>query len=142
MKYNTELLFPTPVKTQNGPAKRTYDVRITINKSGEKKQTIRFGLLNKAADEANKYKFCEVSDVEYLKSRIYFRFHNEQKNRNAHKLSTSKSKNGNVGKAYYFGITPTDRQEKQYRMNWVGKTYHVQYDEDNQMFYIENVKGD
>ena len=131
-------LFPTPTSpANNGGPKRTYDVRITLNKAGGSRQCIRFGFLNKGAAEAGKHGYAEASDIEYLKTRIYFRFHDSRVSRNVHTLSISSSKKP-INRACYFTITPSEKAEKQYRMNWIGKTFMLQYDEDLKLYYIEN----
>lgn len=138
-KIDLGQLFPT-AKGPNTHPKRTYDIKITLNNSGEGRQCIRFGLLNKAAVEADKHGFAEVSNIEYLKTRLYFRFHDSKLNRNVHTLS--KSSKDNSGSGSYFCITPSGKAEKLYRMNWIGKAYMLQYDTDNNLYYIENTKED
>lgn len=140
MKLDMDQLFATPKKRPPiNTGKRNYDIRVTLNKSGKKRTTVRFGLLNAAANEAKKYDYAEVStDTEIMKTRLYFRFHKEKMNANVHKLSISTSENGAPGAGLYFTITPSERAEKIYRMNWIGKTYKLQYDDENELYYIEN----
>lgn len=136
MSKDIEKLFPLPPARSNKQTRvRTYDVRITLNKSGKgNRQVIRFGFLNNAAAEASKHLFVEVSDVEYSKDRIYFRFHDEKLHRNIHTLSKS---NGKTGVGYYFAITPSETAEKIYRMNWIGKEFSFKFDDEIKVHYIE-----
>lgn len=130
-------LFKAPERTRNRFAGKHYDVRITLNKSGGGRQCIRFGFINKGAAEAGKHSYAEASDIEYLKSRIYFRFHETRVSSNVHTLSVSSSKKP-INRACYFTITPNEKAEKLYRMNWIGKTFMLQYDEDLKLYYVEN----
>ena len=141
-----DLLFPKQSKTpKEKHTKKPYDIKITLNKSGkkegsgDKRQCMRFAVLNNAAEEARKHPFIEVSDIEYLRDRIYFRFHDAKTDLTIHTLSTSShKKDGQHG--FYFTITPTEKGDKLYRMNWVGKGYKFQYDSKYEMFYISNDK--
>lgn len=129
-------LFPRPVAIAHATNSRTYDVRITLNKSGVgKANVVRFGFINNAAKALGKFQFIEASDIEYTKNRVYFRCHNEKLHRNVHTLSTNAKSREN---GCYFSITPTAKAEKAYRMNWIGKTYDLLYDADNDLYYIEN----
>jgi hypothetical protein len=113
---------------------RTYDVRITLNKSGRNRQVIRFGFINNAAEEFGKHAFIEASNIEYTKDRIYFRSHDEKINANVHTLSS----NGKTREdSCYFSFTPSDRAEKMYRMNWIGKLFPLFYDNENELHYID-----
>lgn len=122
--------------------KRLYDVRITLNKNGSGgRMAIRFGLINAAAEEGKKHGFAEASnDLNLLKNRIYFLFHDAKTGSNVHQLSASKSRNGSPCAGLYFTVTPSAEEEKIYRMNWIGKTYKLQYDEDYELYFIENIK--
>jgi hypothetical protein len=130
-----------PMKTDNGShkqPKRSYDVRISLNKSGDNRpQVVRFGFINRAAQILGISQFIEASDIEYTKERVYFRTHDEKHHKDIHTLSTnSKTRQDSC----YFAISPSAKAEKIYRMNWVGKTYPLLYDEENELYYIENTK--
>lgn len=118
---------------------RKYDVRITLNKSGDNRQVIRFGFLNKGAEVFEKYKYIEVSDVESKKcpNRIYFRAETEKTNSNMHKLCTNgKSKTKNL----YTSLTPTGKGDKIYRSQWINGTFKIKLDDECGLYYIENAK--
>ena len=138
MKINMNDAFPVPKKRTHIATKRHYDVRVTLNKCGrDNTNVVRFGFINKAAKAFGSHLFIEASDVEYTKNRIYFLCHDEQIHRNVHKLSSNrKAKNDSC----YFAITPSEKAEKIYRMNWIGKTYQIQFDEENDLYFIENGK--
>ena len=126
-------LFPVPER-KRVVTHRTYDVRITLNKSGKARQVIRFGFINQAAAEFGKHTFIEASDIECLKDRIYFRLHDEKINNNVHTLSSNgKSKTDSC----YFSLTPSEKAEKMYRMNWIGKLFPILYDDENELYYID-----
>ena len=134
-KLDLDSLFPAPKKGSRNPVKRTYDVNVTTNHSGKgKKDVIRFGFINYAASVFGSYSFIEASDVEYMKNRIYFRVHDHKANKNVHTLSS------NDQSGFYFAITPSEKAEKIYRMNWVAHTYALKHDGENDLFYIENTK--
>lgn len=141
-KFSEEQLmrmFP-PLHVDHIRRARTYDVRITLNKSGSNKaNVVRFGFINQGAKAISKYRFVEVSDILYTKDRIYFRGHDEKLNKNIHMLSTNSERKED---SCYFAITPTCKAEKAYRMNWIGKTYALLYDEENDLYYVENAKGE
>jgi hypothetical protein len=131
-------MFPKPQKKpRKAKLKRTYDVRVALNKSGKKGNVVRFGLINNAAAVLGVSQYIEVSDIEITKNRIYFRTHDEQTHRNIYKLSKNSSDNGN---GYYFSITPTMKGEKMYRANWVSKTYPLYHDPALDLYFIENAK--
>ena len=130
-KLDLDSLFPAPKKGSRKPVKRTYDVKVTINHSGKgKKDVIRFGFINYAASVFGSYSFIEASDVEYMKNRIYFRVHDHKANKNVYTLQSG----------FHFAITPSEKAEKIYRMNWVAHTYALKHDGENDLFYIENTK--
>lgn len=113
---------------------RTYDVRITLNKNGGERFAIRFGFLNNAIKALNGKAYAQVSNVEKLKTRIYFRTFDHKANLDAHKLSTnSHSRASNL----YMTITPTAGAEKIYRSMWIGKEFSIKYDAYNELYYIE-----
>lgn len=132
-KLDLEKCFRVPEKKKTA-GHRTYDVRITLNKSGKDRQVIRFGFINNAASELGKHAFIEASDIEYTKDRIYFRTHDEKINSNVHMLSSNgKSRMDSC----YFSFTPSDKAEKMYRMNWIGKLFPLLYDSENDLHYID-----
>lgn len=137
-KLDLDSLFPVPKKSSRNPVKRTYDVKVTINHSGEKKDVIRFGFINYAASVFGSHLFIEASDVEFMKNRIYFRMHDNKANKNVHTLSSNKGSKT----SFYFSITPSEKAEKIYRMNWIAHTYALKHDGENDLFYIENTKED
>lgn len=132
-KLDLDKAFHVPEqKTVTGH--RTYDVRITLNKAGSGRQVIRFGFINNAASVFGKHTFIEASDIEYTKDRIYFRSHDEKINTNVHTLSS----NGKTHEdSCYFSFTPSDKAEKMYRMNWIGKLFPLFYDNENELHYID-----
>ena len=67
MKMNLDELFRGPDKTPPVARHRTYDVRVTLNRAGRSKQVIRFGFINRAAEEFGKHPFIEASNIEYIK---------------------------------------------------------------------------
>lgn len=127
--------FPHPEQRTGPGIKRTYDVRVTINKSGKGKDTIRFGFINNAAAIFGIHPFIEVSDVTCTKNRIYFCIHDEKIHRNVHAISGIDKK-----ESCYFTITPSEKAEKIYRMNWIGHTYKITFDKKLGWYYIENSK--
>ena len=139
-KLDLGKLFPPPPKGgHNRQTKRTYDVRITINRAGKgNRNAIRFGFINWAASVFMGCRFIELSDVEYMKNRIYFRAHDQKIHRKVFSLAS----NRNGQNSFYFSITPSEKAEKIYRMNWVGHSYMLKHDDENNLFYIENIEED
>jgi len=133
-KYDLSKLFPPPMARNHKPTHRTYDVRITLNKSGHGKPVVRFGFLNEAAKIFGENPFIEASDVEYIKDRIYFKTHVEKVNNNVHTLSSNGKSRAD---SCYFALTPSDKAEKIYRMNWIGKLFPLFWDEENELYYID-----
>jgi hypothetical protein len=130
-----EKAFPIPKGKSHLAPMRNYDVRISLNKSGGERFSVRFGLINKAADILGDKPFIEVSDVEYTKDRLYFISHNEKHHNNIHTLSINKKERRH---SCYFAITPSEKAEKLYRSKWIGKLCNLLYDEENSLYYIEN----
>ena len=132
-----QIAWMTSSKTNSKPANRNYDVRVTLNKSGGNRHVIRFGFLNQGARVFAKSKYIEVSDVEKLPNRIYFRVFDEKVNPNVHVLSNNyKSRSKNL----YTSMTPSEKAEKIYRMKWINGTYTLKFDEECSLYYIENDK--
>ena len=116
--------------------KRTYDVRITLNKSGEKGYVVRFGFLNKAKEAFADISYMEITDVEKITDRIYFVPSKEQEHNKQFKLSRSdKSQNK------YFTFTPSENAEKIYRANWINGTFRIKKDPECGLWYIENERN-
>ena len=133
-KMNVDDLFDGQDRGPRGKAHRTYDVRITLNKSGSGRQVVRFGFINNGAQEFGKKPFIEASNIERTKDRIYFRTHDEKTSLNIHTLSS----NGKTRQdSCYFTMTPTEKGEKMYRMNWIGKTFMLYYDPEYELHYID-----
>ena len=133
-KYDLDKMFAVREKVQVKKARKTYDVRVSLNKSGHDKPVVRFGFINGAAQEFGKKPFIEASDIEYTKDRVYFRTHDEKTNNNIHTLSSnSKTRQDSC----YFALTPTEKGEKMYRMNWIGKTFMLYYDPEYELHYID-----
>lgn len=133
MTLDLQKAFPIPErKHTNGH--RTYDVRITLNKSGRAKQVVRFGFINDAAKTFGQHPFIEASDLEYTRDKIYFRSHDTKATANVHVLSS----NGKTPQdSCYFTFTPSDKAEKMYRMNWIGKLFPLFYDQATGLYYID-----
>ncbi len=113
---------------------RLYDVRITLNKSGGDRFAIRFGFLNDAVKAFKGKTYAQVSKVEKLPTRIYFRLFDNKANLDAHKLCTnSHSETSNL----YMTITPTTEAEKIYRTKWIGKEFKIKFDSEHALYYIE-----
>ena len=128
--------FPKPEVKPHKASVRNYDIRISLNQSGAgKRMVVRFGLINRAAVILGEKPFIEVSDIEYTKDRIYFATHNEKHHKNIHTISTNSKERQD---SCYFAITPSEKAEKMYRSKWIGKLYNLLYDEENDLYYIEN----
>lgn len=138
MKLDPMKAFPSKGHAPSTHTPRTYDVRVTINKAGEgRPYVIRFGFINKAAKIFGEFPFIEASDIEYTKNRVYFRSQSEKTDGNVHTLSFNKKTRQD---GCYFIISPGEKGEKIYRMSWVGKTFPILYDEENDLYYIETAK--
>ena len=132
-KLDLNGIFAVPER-KKATIHKTYDVRITLNKAGKGRQAIRFGFINKAASVFGEHAFIEASYVERMRERIYFRSHSEKVSANVHVLSS----NGRTRKdSCYFTITPSNEAEKIYRMSWIGKTFPLLYDTENELYYID-----
>lgn len=117
--------------------KRKYDVRITLNKSGDKRFVVRFGFLNKATEELVDANYLEITDVEKIAGRIYFIPSKEKEHNKQFKLSMS-----NKSQNKYFTFTPSEKAEKIYRAKWIGGTFKINKDQECGLWYIENEKND
>lgn len=113
---------------------RLYDVRITLNKCGGDRFAIRFGFLNEAVRAFKGKSYAQVSKVEKLPTKIYFKLFDNKANLDAHKLCTnSHSETSNL----YMTITPTAEAEKIYRTKWIGKDFKIKFDASYGLYYIE-----
>lgn len=113
---------------------RTYDVGITLNKKTTRGGfCIRFGFLNKAKSEFTKKAYLQISSVEKLQDKIYFRPSSEKEYLDCYKVSGV----GNKKQGVYLTIVPSERAEKIYRTKWIGKTFNLKKDDDNGLYYIE-----
>ena len=134
-KTQVNNLFENKAKNKSYESKRTYDVRITLNKSGKGDGfSIRFGFLNNAAKAFGESQYIQISNVEKLQDAIFFRTHNEKMFLDAYKLSSnSKSRTSNC----YTAFTPSVSQEKIYRLKWVNKTFNIQFDDECGLYFIK-----
>ena len=131
---NIDELFDNRQTIKRKSQPRTYDVRITLNKAGDNRSAIRFGFLNDAVSAFGSKSYIQVSKVESLPTRIYFRLFDNKANLDAHKLCTnSKAKATNL----YATITPSVNAEKIYRMKWINKTFKIKYDTTHDLYYVE-----
>lgn len=113
---------------------RIYDVRITLNKSGKVGFVIRFGFLNAAVKAFEGKNYIQVSKVEVLQNRIYFRAFDEKKYVDVYKLCTNpKSKSRNL----YVAMKPSAAAEKIYRAKWINKTFYLQFDDECGLYYVQ-----
>lgn len=110
---------------------RDYDVRITLNKNKDK-FIVRFGFLNRGAEILDGKQYLQVSSVEKMPDRIYFRTFDEKKYLDAYKISSSGNATGK-----YIALLPSEEAEKIYRSRWVGRSFNIKYDEDSGLCYIE-----
>lgn len=129
---NIENLFENKT-VQAYKVKRNYDVRITLNKSGDGRFMIRFGFLNDAAKAFKGGKYVQISRVEVCQDKIYFRVFEEKKYLDAYKLGTNTNSNTSN---LYTAFMPTTAAEKIYRAKWVGKTFKIKYDAENELYFI------
>ena len=113
---------------------RVYDVRITLNKSGRGRFAIRFGFINDAVKAFGNKQYIQISRVDKLQDRIYFRLFDDKANLDAHKLSKN-AKTDTPG--FYTAVTPSEAAEKIYRTKWIGKTFKIQYDTEHKLYYID-----
>ena len=134
MKAN-EIKWPELVKKEYQP-KRTYDVRVTLIKSGraDGKMSIRFGFLNKAAAAFHADRFLLISEPQ--NDRIYFLECSEKKDYRYKKILFSAKKDSS-GKCLCTSFIPSDELDKVYRAKWIGGTFKLQYDDECEMYFIE-----
>ena len=109
------------------------DLKISFIKCG---RTVKFALYRKADGLFTPRQYIEVSDVQKLPERIYFRTHDGKINPNVHKITTTT-------KSSFFIVTPGSKaKEDIYRDKWVGKGYTLKMDEECGLYYIECEEGD
>lgn len=125
-------------ENKRGRRKRTWDVRITLNKSGTESRNmkVRFGFINKAAEVFHAGQYIAMSEP--VKDRIYFMTSDEKKDNRFKKIGMSKADLQSL----YTSFSPIDRIEKIYRANWVGGTYMIQFDDECSLYFIERNNGD
>ena len=124
-------------------AKRNYDVKITLNKTGKerKKMEIRFGFLNNAYTFFEDYNYLQVSSVEKAeknkRERIYF-LPSEEREPGSNKICKSQKSSINS----FFLFTPTEQEEKIFRSKWVNYTFKLKFDEKHGgLPFIEKEQG-
>lgn len=111
-------------------AKKSYDVKITLNKTGkkEKKMAVRFGFLNNAYSFFEGFKYLQISSVEKAEKnkseRIYF-FPSEEKEAGSNKIC----KHPKSSTSRFYTFTPTEPEEKIFRAKWVNYTFQLKFDE-------------
>lgn len=120
-------------KKTRATIKRNYDVKITLNKSGRADGgfVVRFGFINRAGEVFKKGMFVEATDVEKMRTKIYFRSAEEKEHPKMYKLTSD------APTCSYFSFTPTTEAEKVYRTLWLGKEFKLKYDEECELYYIE-----
>lgn len=90
--------------------------------------------MNESIKAFNGKSYIQVSKVEKMPDRIYFRLFDNREYIDTHKLVTnSKATTSNL----YTTITPTSNEEKIYRAKWINKEFKLCRDENNELFYIE-----
>lgn len=130
---NIEQIFENKKKPE--ASKRTYDVRVTLNRAGGKRFAVRFGFINQGFAAFRDAAYIQPSSVEKYQERIYFKTHGERAFFDAYKLSDTSTKDKTSGK--YFTFTPSEKAEKIYRSKWIGKTFPIKFDEECRLYYIE-----
>lgn len=133
---NINELFDNRTTRSRYTPKRTYDVRITLNKKGDH-FSIRFGFINNSLKAIGEKNYAQVSNISKCRERIYFKFLNERKYLDVHKLSSSCE--GDKKTSLYITITPSGKEEKIYRSDWIGKVFDIKYDNDSGFYYIEKI---
>lgn len=125
-----------PVKEHK--TKANYDVRITIQNTKDRVTRLRFGLTNKAAKVFSPYKYLAVSSLEKCKDRIYLDGVSEKDGRMAWKINlANKGKSAKEFPSLEIKITPEPNEEKAYRSKWINIPLVLQYDKDNNLYYVE-----
>ena len=132
---NIDELFDNRTARTKCTQKRTYDVRISLNKKGDH-FSIRFGFINESLKAIGNRTYAQVSNVSLCRDKIYFKFWDRKEYLDVHKL-TSSNKSGNT--SLYTTITPDGNEEKIYRSDWIGKVFNIKYDELSGYYYIEKI---
>lgn len=113
---------------------RKYDVKITLNKNGHDRFSVRFGFLNDAAKAFAPYDYVQFSNVEKLPGKIYFKLYEDRRYLDCYKLCL----NGKKSETNRYAIlTPTENGEKIYRSKWVGKEFKIEFDSEHGLYYID-----
>ena len=73
---------------------RKYDVKITLNKNGHDRFSVRFGFLNDAAKAFASYDYIQFSNVEKLPGKIYFKLYEDRRYLDCYKLCLNGKKSG------------------------------------------------
>ena len=141
LKYTIEDLFAVPENTKKvNNKRRAYDVKISGNKTGHQRPSVRFGFLNKANEVYSHFNYIKISRIDVCKDRIYFKPLYEKEDRVTYKIIKSLNVNGEIASCYCTLTAPEDL-EKSYRMNWIGQTFNLQFDEEFELYYIEKAKN-
>ena len=133
---NVNELFDNRTARREYVPKRTYDVRITLNKKGDR-FSIRFGFINNSLKAIGDKSYAQVSNISKCRERIYFKFLDKKDYLDVHKLSSSCEDNKIT--SLYITIMPTEKEEKIYRSEWIGKVFEIKYDADSGFYYIEKI---
>ena len=70
---NIDELFDNRTARTKCTQKRTYDVRISLNKKGDH-FSIRFGFINESLKAIGNRTYAQVSNVSLCRDKIYFKF--------------------------------------------------------------------
>ena len=114
------------------PTNRNYDVRVTLNKAGGNRFAIRFGFINRGFNAFKDANYLQATNVEKGQYRIYFMPHEKRDYLDVYKLSR-----GMASSSVYFSFTPSERAEKIYRAKWIGKTFHLGFDDECGLYFIQ-----
>ena len=135
MKFDFNEVFPKPMKKKRNMTQRVYDVYVSTNtqtnpKTSTKRVCIRFSFHNKAVEVFCEHAFIQRSPI-VNGNRIYFYSFDKKEHTNIYKISHSGG--------HSIRISPDKNEEKSLR-KWVNKGYMLQFDEENQWYFIENEK--
>lgn len=130
-KNDVAKMFDNRTVKDTFPTKRDYDVRVSINKAGGNRFTIRFGFINRGYDAFKDANYLQATNVEKGRYRIYFMPHEKRDYLDVYKLSR-----GMTASSLYFSFTPSERAEKIYRAKWTG-TFRLGYDDECGLYFIQ-----
>ena len=134
-KLNLDSIFSIPEKNTSGRGiPNTYDVLITLTSNGNGRECIRFAFNNKAASVFGEHPYIEMSDVNKLNGRLYFRSHDEKVHAYVYKLTVHKRKRTEYCQTAF---TRDDEIKNIYKKNWLG-THKLYFDEENELYYISS----